>query len=122
MATVKELECGSLSTLAELQSYKDMGINVPDLFGVIYRIDRVRDSKQFIEHLITLSKEKHYTVLNTQIPQAVAFREATSQQIPTTKFMNGNKKQQSKAQKSATAISNLILEIENLWIAKLKTG
>jgi hypothetical protein len=44
------------------------------------------------------------TMLNTQIPQAVTFKEATSQQIPVTKFMNGTKKQQSKAQNSAIAI------------------
>jgi hypothetical protein len=46
------------------------------------------------------TKDKFYTMLNTQIPQAVTFKEATSQQIPVTKFMNDTKKQQSKAQNS----------------------
>ncbi|CAC9443591.1 Chromosome (plasmid) partitioning protein ParA [uncultured Gammaproteobacteria bacterium] len=111
MAVIKELERGTLSMLSDLQSYKNMGINVPSLFGVIYKVDRTKDAKQFIEYLNNPTKDKFYTMLNTQIPQAVAFKEATSQQIPVTKFMNGTKKQQSKAQNSAIAISELILEI-----------
>jgi hypothetical protein len=58
-----------------------------------------------LQFLINPDKDKFYTMLNTQIPQAVTFKEATSQQIPVTKFMNGTKKQQSKAQNSAIAIS-----------------
>ncbi|CAC9531676.1 Chromosome (plasmid) partitioning protein ParA [uncultured Gammaproteobacteria bacterium] len=111
MAVIKELERGTLSMLSDLQSYKNMGINVPSLFGVIYKVDRAKDAKQFIKYLNNLAKNKFYTMLNTQIPQAVAFKEAASQQIPVTKFMNDTKKQQSKAQKSAIAISELILEI-----------
>jgi hypothetical protein len=34
--------------------------------------------QQFIEYLNNLAKNKFYTMLNTQIPQAVAFKEATS--------------------------------------------
>jgi hypothetical protein len=108
MAVIKELERGTLSMLSDLQSYKNMGINVPSLFGVIYKVDRTKDAKQFIEYLNNPTKDKFYTMLNTQIPQAVAFKEATSQQIPVTKFMNGTKKQQSKAQNSAIAISELL--------------
>jgi cellulose biosynthesis protein BcsQ len=37
------------------------------------------------------AEDKSYTMLNTQIPRAVAFKEATSQQIPVTKFMNDTK-------------------------------
>jgi cellulose biosynthesis protein BcsQ len=59
-----------------------MGINVPSLFGVIYKVDRTKDAKQFIEYLNNPTKDKFYTMLNTQIPQAVTFKEATSQQIP----------------------------------------
>jgi hypothetical protein len=28
-----------------------MGINVPSLFGVIYKVDRTKDAKQFIEKI-----------------------------------------------------------------------
>jgi chromosome partitioning related protein ParA len=38
MAVIKELERGTLSMLSDLQSYKNMGINVPSLFGVIYKV------------------------------------------------------------------------------------
>jgi hypothetical protein len=55
-----------------------MGINVPSLFGVIYKVDRTKDAKQFIEYLNNPDKDKFYTMLNTQIPQAVAFKEATA--------------------------------------------
>jgi hypothetical protein len=43
MAVIKELERGTLSMLSDLQSYKNMGINVPSLFGVIYKVDRTKD-------------------------------------------------------------------------------
>jgi chromosome partitioning related protein ParA len=111
MATVKELERGTLSMLSELQSYKDMGINVPNLFGVIYKVDRTKDAKQFVDYLINSSKDKSYSMLETQIPQSVAFKEATSNQIPVTEFKNWNKKQQSKAQKSINAIVALTNEL-----------
>jgi chromosome partitioning related protein ParA len=42
MAVIKELERGTLSMLSDLQSYKNMGINVPSLFGVIYKVDRTK--------------------------------------------------------------------------------
>lgn len=116
MSTVKELERGTLSMLLELQSYKDMGINVPDLYGVIYKIDKTNDAKRFVEYLQKSSQEKPYTMLKTQIPQSVAFKEATSKQIPVTEFSNSNKKQQLKARKSATSIVALINEIDRLWL------
>jgi hypothetical protein len=55
--------------LSDLQSYKNMGINVPSLFGVIYKVDRTKDAKQFIEYLNNPTKDKFYTMLNTQIPR-----------------------------------------------------
>ncbi len=114
MATVKELERGTLSMLSELQSYKDIGINVPSLFGVIYKIDKTNDAKSFTKYLIDSSKNKPYTMFNTQIPQSVAFKEATSQRIPVTEFENFNKKQQLKAQKSIAPIKSLVKEIEKI--------
>ncbi len=116
MAAIKELERGTLSMLSDLQSYKDMGINVPSLFGVIYKVDGTRDAKQFVEHLNNSSKNKSYQMLHTQIPQSVVFREATSTQIPVTEFENRNKKQQLKAHKSATSIKALMKEIEGLCL------
>jgi chromosome partitioning related protein ParA len=111
MATVKELERGTLSMLSELQSYKEMGINVPNLFGVIYKVDNTKDAKQFVDYLIKSSKDKSYSMLETQIPQSVTFKEATSNQIPVTEFKNWNKKQQTKAQKSINAIVALTQEL-----------
>jgi chromosome partitioning related protein ParA len=75
MAVIKELERGTLSMLSDLQSYKNMGINVPSLFGVIYKVDRAKDAKQFIKYLNNPAEDKSYTMLNTQIPRAVAFKE-----------------------------------------------
>jgi len=111
MATVKELERGTLTMLSELQSYKEMGINVPSLFGVIYKIDGTNDAKKFVEYLTDSPQNKSYTMLDTQIPQSVAFKEATSQQIPVTEFMAGTAKQKTKARKSAVAIKALVDEI-----------
>jgi hypothetical protein len=50
--------------LSDLQSYKNMGINVPSLFGVIYKVDRTKDAKQFIEYLNNPDKDKFYTMLH----------------------------------------------------------
>ena len=74
-ATVRELERGTLSMLSELQSYKDMGVNVPNLLGIVYKLDRTKDAKSFVEYLINSSKDKLYTMLKTQIPQSVASAE-----------------------------------------------
>lgn len=114
MAAVKELERGTLSMLSDLQSYKDMGINVPDLFSVVYKMDRTKDAQQLVEYLESSSKSKPYTMLNTQIPQSVVFREATSRQMPVTEFENSNKKQQKKAEKSIASIISLSKEIKKL--------
>lgn len=116
MATVKELERGTLSMLSDLQSYKDMGINVPSLFGVIYKIDRTKDAKQFVKYLKKSSQDKPYTLFDTQIPQSVAFKEATSQQIPVTEFKKWNKKQSLKAQKSAASIKQLFREMKEVCL------
>lgn len=114
MATVRELDRGTLSMLSDLQSYKEMGINVPSLFSIIYKMDGTNDAKQFSKYLINSSKNKPYTMLETQIPQSVAFKEATTQQIPVTEFKNSNKKQQLKARKSTASIEALVREIEGL--------
>ena len=109
--TVKELERGTLSMMGELQSYKDMGINVPSLLGVIYKIDRTKDAKKFVAYLKRANHDK-CRMLKTQIPQSVVFKEATSQQVPVAEFIkNGNKQQQRKAQKSADAIKDLAKEL-----------
>lgn len=108
--TVRELERGTLSMMGELQSYKDMGINVPSLFGVIYKIDRTKDAKKFVAYLKRANNK--YQMLKTQIPQSVVFKEAASQQVPVAEFIkNGNKQQQRKAQKSADAIKDLAKEL-----------
>jgi hypothetical protein len=38
MAVIKELERGTLSMLSDLQSYKNMGINVPSLFVLLIQL------------------------------------------------------------------------------------
>jgi chromosome partitioning related protein ParA len=108
--TVRELERGTLSMLNELQSYKDMGINVPDLLGIVYKLDRTKDAQKFVTYLKRTNNDK-YQMLKTQIPQSVVFKEAASQQVPVTKFLDFNKEQQRKAQKSADAIKDLAKEL-----------
>ena len=110
LASIREFNRGTLSTLAGLESYKNMGISIPNLFGVIYKLDNTADAAKFVQHLLSQSNNQ-YQILKTTIPQSVVFKEAISSQMPVTGFMNGNKKQQLKAQKSATAIVELVKEL-----------
>ena len=87
-----------------------MGINVPDLLGIVYKLDRTKDAQKFVAYLKRTHNDK-YQMLKTQIPQSVVFKEAASQQVPVTKFLELNKEQQRKAQKSADAIKDLAKEL-----------
>ena len=96
--------------LSGLKPLEAMGINIPRLFGIVYKLDNTADATKFVEHLINESSDE-YQMLKTFIPQAVVFKEAVTQQIPITGFSKGNKKQQAKAQKSINAIVALVKEL-----------
>ncbi len=108
--TIKELERGTLSMIDGLKGCEEVGIKVPNLLGVVYRLDNTTDASQFTNLLFTKNSEK-YQILTTTIPQSVVFKEAITQQIPVTEFLNGNKKTVQKAQKSADAIIELSKEL-----------
>lgn len=112
-ASIKELERGTLALLDELQSYKDMGINVPHLFGVFYKVDHTNDAKQFISYVLKNENDK-CQMLKTRIPQSVVFKEAVSHRIPVSEFAIGNKKQRDKAKNSINAVKSLVGELELL--------
>jgi chromosome partitioning related protein ParA len=111
LATIKEFNRGTLSMLKSLEAYKSMGIHIPELFGIIYKLDNTKDANQFSNHLLS-NDNNDYSMLEAIIPQAVIFKEAITQQVPITEFSNGNKKQKQKADKSIKSIIELCKELE----------
>lgn len=109
-ASIKEFERGTLSLLDELQTYKNIGVNVPSLFGVFYKVERTNDSKHFISYVLQ-NEDERCQMLKTRIPQSVVFKEAVSQCVPVSEFANGNKKQENKAQNSINTIKSLVDEL-----------
>lgn len=112
-ATIKEFNRGTLSMLKNLGKLSDVGVEVPTLFGIIYKLDHTADARTFTEILLK-EKNELFTMLKTSIPQSVSFKEAIRLGIPVTDFQATNKKQHNKAKKSIQAIMRLILELEQL--------
>ncbi len=107
ITSIKEFNRGTISTLKNLEGITTL----PILYGLIYKLDRSIDAKKLALIVQNQKDNKYYQILSTVIPQAVAFKEATTLKIPVNAFANNNKKQQQKAQKSITAITSLVKEL-----------
>ncbi len=115
MTTIREFERGTLDMFNNLQTLKDMGIDIADIVNaIVYRMDRTKNASRYKQILINTqsSQQYPYQVLQTEIPDSVVYDEATGQQIPVTEFAKSNKKQQQKAQKSISAIKKLTEELK----------
>lgn len=111
MTTVREFERGTLNMFADLQVFKDMGMDMVDnVKTVVYRMDRTINAKKYYQVLVNSQKSYPYSILNTQIPNSVVFDESAGSAIPVTELTN-NKKQRQKAQKSIKAIEDLVKEL-----------
>lgn len=83
--SAREFLRGTLDMLDRLRPGAYMGAPVPPLKGLVYRQDRTADAKQIVQQLRTLSfapSRGQITILDTAVPNVVAYREAATYRIP----------------------------------------
>jgi chromosome partitioning related protein ParA len=83
--SAREFCRGTLDMLDRLRPGAYMGAPVAPLKGLVYRQDRTLDAKRIVQELRTLSfgpSRGQITILDTAIPNTVAYREAATRQVP----------------------------------------
>lgn len=83
--SAREFCRGTLDMLDRLRPGAFMGAPVAPLKGLVYRQDRTADAKRIVQELRTLSfgpSRGQITILDTTVPNTVAYREAATRQIP----------------------------------------
>lgn len=83
--SAREFLSGTYEMLERLSFGEAIGLRVPPLLALIYCQDRTRDSKDIsaeIRRLFNQSVDGTKRLLNTIIPRAKAYKEATSLRIP----------------------------------------
>ena len=83
--SAREFTRGTVSMLERLRPMAHMGAPVPPLKGLIYRNDRSIDAKRIVQSLREesfLASKGSISILNTIIPETVAYREAATRRIP----------------------------------------
>ncbi len=85
MLSAREFSRGTVSMLGRLRPMSQLGLSVPPLVAVLNRIDRTRNAAQIAaalrDELFATSKDR-IGLLNTMIPNLVAYREAASIGVP----------------------------------------
>lgn len=82
--TAREFTSGTQELLDRLEPSSALGITVPTMRAVIYRLEHTVDSRT-IAKLIRdqfVSLRGRVTVLNTAVPHAVAYRKAATERVP----------------------------------------
>ena len=82
--TAREFTTGTQELLDRLEPSSALGISVPPMRAVIYRLERTTDSRT-IARLIRekfVSLRGRVSVLDTAVPHAVAYRRAATERIP----------------------------------------
>jgi chromosome partitioning related protein ParA len=83
--SAREFVRGTVSMIKRLEPMARLGAPIGPLRGVIYRQDRTVDARLITEQLRKASftpSKGAISILNTTIPNAVAYREAATQKIP----------------------------------------
>lgn len=114
LATIREFTRGTLSMLSGLDDLAFLGVEVPTLYALIYKINQQTvDARHYSDLFIKKTNEENkYKVLKTQIPESVVFKDATSRKIPVSRFANGNTKDFDKSFKSVKALKSLVKELD----------
>lgn len=87
--SAREFVRGTVAMIQRLQPMARMGAPIGPLRGVIYRQDRTIDARNIAEELRKASfipSKGAITILDTVIPNAVAYREAATQKLPVHRF------------------------------------
>jgi chromosome partitioning related protein ParA len=85
----REFTRGAVQLMQDLAPLRDLGIPIGNLYGLIYRVDRTNDSKEYAKLLISTAWEASRTpirFLETLVPERVAYREAATAQVPVSRI------------------------------------
>ena len=85
----REFTRGAVQLMQDLAPLKDLGIPIGNLYGLVYRIDRTNDSRNYAKLLISTAWEASRVpvrFLETMVPERVAYREATTAQVPVSRI------------------------------------
>lgn len=85
----REFNRGAVQLMQDLAPLKDLGIPIGNLYGLVYRVDRTNDSKNYANLLISTAWEASripVRFLETLVPDRVAYREAATAQVPVSRI------------------------------------
>jgi len=82
--SAREFVTGTIDLMKRFEIFSSMGIKIPVIKAVLYRQDRTNDAKSVAQSIRTAYFELsgRAEVLNTVIPKAKAYTEATTRQVP----------------------------------------
>jgi chromosome partitioning related protein ParA len=84
--SAREFSRGTAGMLKRLTPGEYSTISIAPLYGLLYRVDRTRDSASIVEVVRDeIAGNENYagiTIMNATIPAGVAWREAATQQVP----------------------------------------
>ncbi|MDD2761971.1 MAG: ParA family protein, partial [Methylomonas sp.] len=87
--SAREFVRGTVAMIQRLEPMARLGAPIGPLRGVIYRQDRTIDARNIAEELrkaAFLPSKGAISILNTVIPNAVAYREAATHKMPVHRF------------------------------------
>ncbi len=82
--SAREFTSGTLELLNRLEPSADMGISVPPMKALIYRMERTRDSRDIAQSIRReyVNLRARVDVLDATVPHAVAYKQAATAQLP----------------------------------------
>ena len=78
----QEFVRGTVSMISGLQSMSAFGISPGELCALIYRYDRTNDARSVNESIAAAADFSNARLLQTSVPNRVAYREAATRRIP----------------------------------------
>ncbi|MBS3953093.1 MAG: ParA family protein [Methylomicrobium sp.] len=121
--SAREFVRGTVAMIQRLEPMARLGAPIGPLRGVIYRQDRTVDARRIADELrkeAFLPSKGAITILNTVIPNAVAYREAATHKMPVHRFDRSRKGQAPSALETMQALAQeLIPHLPNLAASAL---
>lgn len=85
----REFTRGAVQLMQDLAPLKDLGIPIGNLYGLVYRVDRTNDSRNYAKILTSMAWEEYripVRFLSTLVPERVVYREACTAQTPVSRM------------------------------------
>lgn len=82
--TAREFTSGTLELLNRLEPSADIGVTVPPMKALIYKLERTKDSRDIAHNIRAqyVNLRARVDVLDTTVPHAVAYKQAATAQLP----------------------------------------